>query len=574
MTGKTFFEGEGSARRPARLLGVVADNSGSSQTEGARRVAALPTRDIYGRVRGGLASWQDITDLKEAHAALIDNEERYRLLFMNMNEVMTVYELIRDEHGVIMDGVVSNANAASQWAFGLTRDELVGRKATELFHLDDLVPLREFCREVMASQVPQRTEICLERSGRHYLLSGIPLGPDTYVSARIDITDMKLAEEKMREQAEALELADQRKDEFLAMLAHELRNPLAPVRNSVQALRLLRSSDPAIAQLHDIIDRQVTHMAHLLDDLLDVSRITQGKVRLHLQPVHLSDALAFAIETANPAIQGRRHTFTFIPSPEDIIVLADLDRLAQVVANLLTNAAKFTREGGQIQLKAEREVDTALVHVRDNGVGIAPEMQARIFDLFVQGDDTLARQHGGLGIGLTLVRSITDMLGGSVEVHSAGVGKGSEFIVKLPTVTDCVPEVEPVRAESRADDRKIRRILVVDDVKETAVSLAQLLSLWGHEVQVAYSGSAALEVVDEFKPDAVLLDIGLPGMDGYEVASRLRAKLDACLLIAQTGYGHESDQQKAIEAGFDHYLVKPLDLNTLRELLGCGDTEE
>jgi len=378
------------------------------------------------------------------------------------------------------------------------------------------------------------------------------------------------AEEALRLHNEQLADADRRKDEFLAMLSHELRNPLAPVRNCVQVLRMVGASDPLIARQYDVIERQVGHMARLLDDLLDISRITRGKVQLQKRELPLAETLTHAVEIANPLIESRRHTLTITLPPENIRLEADPDRLAQIVGNLLANAAKYSDEAGQIWLEAERAGSEAVIRVRDTGMGIAPEMLPRVFDLFAQAERSLDRSQGGLGIGLTLVRSLVEMHGGRVQAHSPGIGKGSEFVIHLPALPEAPPA--PARTQTlgaRADKSCARRVLVVDDVADSAETLAELLGLWGHEARIAQDGPAALETARAYRPEVVLLDIGLPGMNGYEVARRLRQESDGTtmLLVAMSGYAQESDRQMSREAGFDEHLAKPIDLGALRALL-------
>jgi PAS domain S-box-containing protein len=376
-----------------------------------------------------------------------------------------------------------------------------------------------------------------------------------------DVTERKRAEEALRE-------ADRRKDEFLAMLAHELRNPLAPIRNAAEVLRFFGSSEPRIEWCREVIDRQVGHLTRLVDDLLDVSRITRGKVTLQKERIELATAVARAVETVRPLIESRGHRLVLSLSERPVLVEADLVRLAQVMGNLLNNAAKYSPDGSEIRLAAGLEGGEAVIRVRDEGIGIPPEMLAQVFELFVQADRSLDRSEGGLGIGLTLVRSLVEMHGGSVEARSDGPGRGSELIVRLPAlaVEEAGEHPSAVPAVSAGAGR---RILVVDDNEDSAVSLALLLELSGHEVRTAGDGSAALSEARSFRPEVVLLDIGLPHMDGYEVARRLRGEEDlrGLLLFAMTGYGQEEDVRRSRQAGFDQHLVKPVDLPKLLDLL-------
>ncbi len=366
--------------------------------------------------------------------------------------------------------------------------------------------------------------------------------------------------------------ADRRKNEFLSMLAHELRNPLAPIRNGLHILNTLGNVEPQIRNIRDMLERQVQHLVRLVDDLLDISRITRGKINLKTERVDLAVVVHRAVETCAPLIESRRHRLT-VTAPS-VRVSGDAVRLAQVVGNLLHNAAKFTEEVGQIGVTVAREGEQAVIRVRDSGMGIPPELLGSVFDLFTQADRTLDRSQGGLGIGLTLVRRLVEMHAGTVEVHSAGAGRGSEFVVRLPLLKDEEPRTRDEGPASAGSSPLLpcasRRILVVDDNRDAAESLALLLEVGGHQVRVCHDGPSALGTAAEFCPEAVLLDIGLPGMNGYEVARRLRALPGAngLLLVALTGYGQQEDQRLALEAGFDHHLVKPADLGVLAALLG------
>lgn len=365
---------------------------------------------------------------------------------------------------------------------------------------------------------------------------------------------------------------DRRKDEFLAMLAHELRNPLAPIRNAVQILELAGPKDQNVAAAGDLIGRQVNHLVRLVDDLLDVSRITRGKINLIKEPVEISNVIAVAVESCRPIIDERRHQLEVVMPKDSVRVRADLTRLAQVVLNLLNNAAKYTDEGGRLRLSVAVEGAQVVIRVRDNGAGIAPEMLPTIFDVFTQVDRTLDRSQGGLGLGLTLVRRLTEMHGGRVEAHSAGPGQGSEFVVRLARLTDDNrDEQKPIDGQSnaRAVHGIRRRVLVVDDNRDSAESLAMLLRVRGHEVRTAYDGQQGLAAAEDYRPGVIILDIGLPGLDGYGVARALRATpiFRDALLVALTGYGAEEDRRACYRAGFDAHLVKPVDLVPLFGLL-------
>lgn len=362
---------------------------------------------------------------------------------------------------------------------------------------------------------------------------------------------------------------DRRKNEFLAMLAHELRNPLAPIRNSVMILRQFGLKDEDLNWAIDVISRQVEQMVRLVDDLLDVSRISGGKIRLNLAPVAVSEVVEIAAETSRPLIEARKHELVCELPPHPLYINADKARISQVLANLLNNAAKYTADGGKIVLTVAGEEGVAVFRVRDSGIGIPAEMLSKVFDLFTQVDRSLDRSQGGLGIGLTLVRRLAELHGGSVEARSEGLGRGSEFFLRIPTLV-----VEPPRNADRvrgldAKRSSPARILIVDDNVDSAKSLSRLLQLSGHQVTMAADGPEALRQAEATDPEIVLLDIGLPGMDGYQVARTLRERADSerVVLVALTGYGREEDRRRSREVGFDHHLVKPVDIDALLALI-------
>jgi signal transduction histidine kinase len=385
-----------------------------------------------------------------------------------------------------------------------------------------------------------------------------------------EAADTEEADAELRRRSEELVAADRRKDQFLAMLAHELRNPLAPIRNAVELMRQVESGDPTFQPSREMVERQVKHLARLVDDLLDVSRLTQGSIRLRKEVVDLGDVVERAVDATHSLIESRGHTLSLsLPDPP-IRLEADAARLEQMVSNLLNNSAKYTMPGGHIWLSAERQGEEALIRVRDNGIGVPPDVLGRVFEPFVQSDGSLARSEGGLGIGLTLVRSLTEMHGGTVEAHSPGLGQGSEFVVHLPIrVGAGQPEPLPPRETSPFTAARPVRVLVVEDNLDAAESLATLLRLWGHDVRVVHDGLDALDAARAYRPEVVLLDIGLPGLDGYQVAERLRSEvgLDHTLLVAMTGYGQPEDRRRSREAGIHHHFVKPVEPFVLRNLL-------
>jgi two-component system CheB/CheR fusion protein len=398
-----------------------------------------------------------------------------------------------------------------------------------------------------------------------------PTGP-RMIGVGVDVTEAKRLAGELEVRAGELALADRRKDEFLAMLAHELRNPMAPL---TMALHLLRSGAGDRHRALEIAERQAQQLARLVDDLLDASRITQGKITLHPEPALLDDVVQRAVETARPAIDARGHRVDVVLPAVPVRLLADRARLAQVLANLLDNAAKYTPPGGSITLLAERTADGVALRVRDTGAGLPPELMPNLFDLFVQGDRSLARSRGGLGIGLTIVRRLVELHGGRVEAHSDGPGLGSEFVIHLPAAAD-VAAAPPSRAGAPATAAPSRRILVVEDQHDAAEVLATVAESWGHEVRVAHDAVAALAIVDEWAPDIVISDLGLPRVDGYALARALRDRPggDVVTMIALSGYGREQDKQAAVDAGFDHHLVKPPDLTVLGDLIARAPAAE
>jgi signal transduction histidine kinase len=380
--------------------------------------------------------------------------------------------------------------------------------------------------------------------------------------------ELEASTSRQIELAEQLRQADRRKDEFLALLAHELRNPLAPVRNAVTIMRMKDSLDPEIAWCRDVIERQANQLTRLVDDLLDVSRITRGKIKLRMERLDLATVIEAAVETSRPLIDAHKHELVVALPKQRVQIEGDLTRLTQVIANLLNNAAKYQNEKGRIELTADCKDNEAIIRVRDGGVGIPGEMLAQIFELFSQGERTPDRAQGGLGIGLSLVKNLVEMHGGTVRAVSGGAGMGSEFEVRLPCST-----VELAALAREADPATVPasrplRILVVEDSKDAAESLAKLLRLAGHEVLVAHDGQKAIEIAGSERPTVMLLDIGLPGMDGYEVCRRMRQQGHSqARIIAVTGYGQERDRQRSHDAGFDSHTVKPVDPSELMRLV-------
>lgn len=387
--------------------------------------------------------------------------------------------------------------------------------------------------------------------------------PPRMLGIVFDTTIRKQAEESLRD-------ADRRKDEFLATLAHELRNPLAPIRNALQIMQL--TPEPSAHEhARSIIERQLQQMVHLVDDLMDVSRISQGKVELRKLPVDVTSVIQAAIETSRPLIEAGKHEITVqLPPPGQLMIDADITRLTQIIANLLNNAAKYTPEGGRIDVSAERNGNDVNIAVQDSGIGIPTEMLPRVFDMFAQVDRTFERSQGGLGIGLALVKRLVEMHGGTVQAYSDGHGKGSRFVVMLPLLPGTANH------ETAVDDKALNvepdaelRVLVVDDNIDSAVSLSQVLTLLGYQTQMAHDGAEAVRVAETFRPHVTLMDIGLPILNGHEAGQRVRQQAWAkdMLLIALSGWGQEIDRRKSKQAGFDHHFVKPVDIEVLIKLL-------
>jgi signal transduction histidine kinase len=458
--------------------------------------------------------------------------------------------------------------------------------------------------EILRSKVSVLVELHLQRRELQRLNTSL-----AKANARLELANTNLQEEKTRElerlnshlkranteleqtnrvlQSEvaeraraeaALKEADRHKDEFLAVLAHELRNPLAPIRNAVEIMRRSSLTDPQLVWSRDVVERQVKHLTRLVDDLLDVSRITRGNINLSREPVAVSTIIARAIETIQPLIAEQRHELTVNVSDDVLEVEGDLTRLTQVLGNLLNNAAKYTDPGGRISVSAMRAGQDVEIRVRDNGIGIPPELLPRLFQLFTQVDAAAHRAQGGLGIGLALVRQLVQMHGGSVTAYSDGPGSGSEFLIRLPLRARSGPALDTEFAPLAMADGAARsghRILLADDNQDALESLAALLQCDGHEVHTAGDGAQALEVAAQCRPHVVLLDIGMPKLDGYEVARRIRAEPwgKAAVLIALTGWGQDEDRRRSREVGFDSHLVKPLDPEALSAMLSHLPTQ-
>ena len=535
---QTFFEGEGAQRRPVRTVGAQLDVTDAKRIEMDLRAERERLRLALDAATAGAFDWNPQT--REVQWT----DGHYELLGLEPGSVPATYEL---------------------WSRHV--------------HPEDLERAKRGVREALASQRRYRDEYRIIRADgaeRWVEVQGLTFQQGgrsvRMVGVIIDVTERRLAEARLLAAQAALREADRRKDEFLATLAHELRNPLAPIRHAAQALNSPRLPEAQAAWARQVIHRQVEHMARLLDDLLDVARITRGKLEIRKEPVALSTVIDTAVEAARPLIDERRHALSIaLPAPVPTIE-ADPVRLAQVLSNLLTNAAKYTDPGGRIELSVRLDPGSISISVRDTGIGLTRAELATVFEMFSQSQDAHSRAQGGLGIGLALVKGLVRLHGGSITASSAGPRCGSEFTITLP----CAGAGEQWSASDASGPEEAPRacravkVLVADDNQDAADSLAMLLRLAGHEVRVATSGRAALALADAFRPAAALLDIGMPELSGYEVARALRAEAwgQSMRLIALTGWGQDEDKRKALAAGFDHHLTKPVGFEHVEVLLG------
>lgn len=520
-----------------------------------------PIRDAGGAIIGASKVARDITEFKRAQRSLAASEERFRMIADNIVQLAWTCDTL---------GNVTWYNQRWLDYTGLTFDEMKGWDWRKVQHPDHVDRVIEGIQHSAESGEPWEDIFPLRSKDgayRWFLARAVPIRDETgkvkcWFGTNTDVTERIQMEEALRN-------ADRRKDEFLAVLAHELRNPLAPIRNSLHILRMTTLSDPAAERVVEMMERQVNHMVRLVDDLMEVSRITRGKIELRKESIEVAAIIRSAVETSRPLIDAAGHNLALAIPPEPLVLNGDPVRLAQVVANLLNNAAKFTEPGGQIWLDVQRENDAVAISVRDTGAGIPSGMLPRVFELFMQATPLANSAQGGLGIGLALVKSLVELHGGSVNVQSEGEGKGCEFIVRVPLSTTG-DTTDAAGGEAGPSDSPARcRVLVVDDNRDAANSLGMLLKLIGVEVQIAFNGPDALEALATFQPTVVLLDIGMPGMDGYEVARRIRRKPECkdVTLIAMTGWGQEEDRNRSRTAGFNHHMVKPPEFKALESLL-------
>jgi PAS domain S-box-containing protein len=539
-----------------------------------RRILILNARRLQGGAPDGfiLLAMEDVTERRAAERTLRGSELRYRRLFQSAKDGIVILDA---ETGRIID-----ANAFMCGLLGQDLPELMGKELFEIGLFGDVAANKEAFQELQANGYVRYDHLPVQKPDGEVtqveFVSNVYREDDRLVAQCNvrDVTERSRMEMQIKQQAETMADQSRRKDEFLAMLSHELRNPLAPIRSATHMLRLQERSgeNPIQKQAREIIERQVGTLTRLVSDLLEVSRVVTGRIRLTLETVDLCQVVRHALETATPLFERQRHEVsTLLPAPtQPMWVSADAARLEQVVVNLLTNASKFTDAGGEILVRLERRHNHAELCVRDSGVGIAPEVLPHVFDLFAQADRSLDRSQGGLGIGLNLVQRLVELHGGTVEALSDGAGQGSEFFVRLPLLPS-PGEKPPPPAQELSTTCGGLRVLVVDDNVDACMGFATLLQLKEYNVQTAHTGPAALEAVNSWRPDVVLLDIGLPGIDGYEVARRLRAEpaTRTIKLVAVTGYGSEHDLHLAREAGFDAHLIKPVELGEVEQLLAA-----
>ena len=540
-------------------------------------VNVAPVRDSDGAIVGAIHSWVDLTERQRLDHELRVTQSRLRVL-VEANVIGLILSFDRA-------GRVAKANNAFLDMLGFSAAD-VAHGAVNLkaqtpaeFHAADQ---RAFAELAAAGFCTPYEKELLRKDGTHISVvvgyTRVEDAADEFVGFALDISARKYLERQLREQAQELLSADRRKDEFLAMLAHELRNPLAPLRNALHLLDSSRARDPEfLAGLVPSMRRQIDQLVRLVDDLLDAARISQGKISIQHALVELAPSLHAAVESVQPLLKARGHHLELDLTRQPLWVNGDAARLTQMIANILHNAAKYTQDGGRITVSLAARDGTACVRVCDNGQGISAELLPRIFDTFIQDDQSLARSAGGLGVGLALVRRLTQLHGGSVTASSAGPGRGSEFELRLPLAPapQRVAAAAPAAPHAGANGTP-QRVLVVDDNTDLAASTAALLDLWGHRVSVVHNGRHVIDAALEFRPAIVLLDIGLPGIDGFEVARRIRAtpQLRDVRLIAITGYGQAHDVARAIQAGFDAHLIKPVQPEALRELIAAAEADD
>jgi PAS domain S-box-containing protein len=525
---------------------------------------ANPLLDEQGEIAGAVSVLVDITDRKREELA----RARLSAIVESSDDAIISKDL---------NGFILSWNAAAQRLFGYTEEQVVGRHISMLIPADRAEEEDHILARLRAGERVYHFDTVRVRSDGQSVHVALTISPIRDESGRIvgaskivrDITDRKLAEERTYQLLAQLQEADQRKDEFLAVLAHELRNPLAPLRNMLEIMKRGDGDGRLIEEAQSTLERQLGQIVRLVDDLLDVSRISRGKLALRKERVELASVIQQSLEACRPLAESAAHQLDVSLPPEPIYLHADPARLAQVFGNLLNNACKYTEPGGRIWLTAQRRANDVVVNVKDSGVGIPGDKLASVFEMFAQLDRSLERSQGGLGIGLTLVKRLVELHGGSVAAYSQGPGLGSEFVVRLPIAIEQT-SVQTTSAEPAPTTG--RRILVVDDNRDAATTLATLLKLTGNQTQTAHDGLEAVEAAETFHPDVILLDIGLPKLNGYDVCRRIRQQPwgKNTVLVALTGWGQDEDRRQSKDAGFDHHMVKPMDLAALTKLLAAG----
>ena len=522
-----------------------------------------PVRDRTGRIVGASKVARDITARKRTSEALSESEDRFHTLADNIAQLAWMAG---------PDGALFWYNKRWFDYTGTSLDQVQGWGWSQVHHPDHLGRVVEkFSQCIREGQVWEDTFPLRGKDGvyRWFLSRAVPIRDAAgnvlrWFGTNTDITAQREAEEALRD-------ADRRKDDFLATLAHELRNPLAPICNSLHILGLAQDLDPTVAKIREIMERQTNHLVRLVEDLLEVSRITQGKIELRTEVVELAAVIRSAIETSRPMIDAGGHQLAISLPSDPVSIEADPMRLAQVLANLLNNAAKYTPPGGQIWLSASVEGGAAQIEVRDNGHGIPSEMLPRIFEKFTQLHSPSSLPHAGLGIGLALARNLVEMHGGQIMAHSEGAGRGSRFVVRLPLAAHTQVPASPEKPVASEPTTTTRHILVVDDTRDSAFILSRLLEVLGNRVTTANSGRQALEIARSERPDIIISDIAMAGMDGYELAQSLKREpsLQHTVLVALTGYGTAADRERTKAAGFAHHLVKPVGMDAIKQLFAA-----
>jgi PAS domain S-box-containing protein len=537
--------------------------------------SAAPIRDGQGQIIGCVLVFRDITDRRRVEGELAKRLADARFLAAIV-ESSTDAILSKS-----LDGVIHTWNAAAQRMFGYTAEQAIGRHISFLIPADRADEEERNTKRIRAGEAVEHFETVRRRSDGETVHVSLTLSPIRDEQGRVigaskivrDITDRKHTEERVYGLLSELKRADRRKDEFLATLAHELRNPLAPIRNTLEILKRAQGQVEAFEDICGMMERQVNHLSRLVDDLLDVSRIVRDRMELRKEQVELNSIVHQSIEACGTLAERGGLQLTVNIAPQPIYLHADPVRLSQVFGNLLNNACKYTDPGGKVVLAIEREGSDVVVKVTDTGVGIPTDKLSSVFEMFAQIDRTLERSQGGLGIGLMLVKRLVEMHGGTVTAHSEGPGMGSEFVVRLPILVSPPGPVAPSPAE--LSPAPPRRVLVVDDNEDSASSLAKLLRMTGNETRIAHDGLAAVTSAEEFRPDVVLLDIGLPLLNGYDACQRIRQQSwgKDIVMVALTGWGQEDDRRRSKAVGFDHHLVKPLDYAALMMVLSSKTSE-